>query len=188
MDKYSKEQFEEYVKNNGFITDELEAIDLLCKTPFAWYALDESLKSNPTVILYYQPFGLAKYIHKEHISAGAWLYCLEEVDEVEWPTYDAWKTIPQKGFKLIKGDYQIPDIDFPEGFDIELYKRIQNELRGAWTEGSVYCDIDKFEIESVKKEHYSKDSRYEIIEYYRPYLASAVKYQIKENKRKHFVY
>ena len=48
---------EEYIKKNGLVTEKNQAIELLCETSRAWALLDESLKSDPEIIMYYQPIG-----------------------------------------------------------------------------------------------------------------------------------
>ena len=143
----SKESFENFGNNYGKIKDKSLAIDLLCKTPYAWYALDESLQKDAEVIMYYQPIGIVRCTYEiEPYTISARQY----EDEVGvQPMYESDLVVRtendiaiQKGFihasrKPEFGDlmfqrygynYQLPNIDLPEGFNKNMYFEIQKGL------------------------------------------------------------
>ena len=119
-----------------FVIDKKTAIELLCMTPAAWRVLDKSLKSDPEVIMYYQPLG-----HKD--------VKVSDVDsnlpETGVCAYVDTRVLGQRGFEVVyeealkeaglisstieyKTVLSKPKIDFPEGFDYETYFKIQSEL------------------------------------------------------------
>ena len=97
----------EVSRASNLVTDKKEAIELLCMTTTAWRLLDESLKSDPEVIMYLQPLG-----HKDVVL------------------YNTTKVLGQRGFEVVNEEaLSRPKINFPEGFDYETYFQIQSELR-----------------------------------------------------------
>ena len=122
-----KKQFnfdsEKYIKENGLVTDKAKAIELLCESNKAWAVIDETLKMDPEIIMYYQPMGY-------RIDWG-WEILLD-AGEVITKAYfgeegfyaDMFGRCLQNGY----GDAFIPQIDFPEDFDLLTYLKIQFEL------------------------------------------------------------
>ena len=105
----------ECLYSNGVVRDKEMAIELLCQSSLAWEILDESLKRDPEVIMYYQPLGyrLLEYTDVDPEEVGI---CLCEGVQI----------VPQKGFELEYGenDAFLPKIEFPEGFDYKTYFKI----------------------------------------------------------------
>ena len=118
----TRENAVKYVEQYGAITDPELAKSLLCVTSNAWFILDDPLKRNSDVIMYYQP--MAK--HRYEIGADYGAY--EPIASAEGL---------QKGFCNIKGNkcknyaYDVclfPTIIYPKDFDYELYANIQYEF------------------------------------------------------------
>ena len=113
---------EEYIAKNGLVTDKAIAIELLCQTSLAWGVLDESLKSDSEVIMYYQPMG---YFYQDE----------REYDQVteQFETSGNYVYFNEKGFTgvgLITYDrpFMAPVIQLPEDFDYGTYFEIQRNL------------------------------------------------------------
>ena len=121
----NKSNVENFISKYGLIKDEEMAKELLCITSNAWLVLDNSLKQNSDVIMYYQPMAICDY------------QVYEDMGGVFELTSDG--IIAQEGFKEAKDGIQIPDIDFPKGFDIDTYINIQKELSKTYSE---YRDKD----------------------------------------------
>lgn len=96
----TNENYHDFINKYGKIQDKDLAIQMLILTPNVWLVLDEEVKKMADVIMYYQPAIIGR-------------------------TSD--KYIAQKGFKLL-GDKQIPDINFPDNFDLNTYLEIQNNI------------------------------------------------------------
>ena len=187
--QYSKEQFIEYAKVKGAITDEQLAIDLLCKTPYAWYALDESLKGKSSIIMYYQPMGHANFKYLYQFIGEESSRAIEEIGvdaSTEIHEYEERVTIPQKGFNFRKG-VQVPDIKLPEGFNFELYRNIQNDLAASYYESFDKELIGEYATDRVDLSKYSSPLGFECIQYPRKNLAQIVDQRSKEAKTKQFV-
>ena len=126
------------LQSYGRVNDKATAIKLLCQTTFAWDILDESLKNDPEVIMYYQPLGY-RYLKYSDDYLGEMGICEILGDE----------TLCQDGFEVFRDGHSLkeaglisdemyqqsidnkffkPEIRFPEGFDYEGYFRIQAEL------------------------------------------------------------
>lgn len=126
------------LQSYGRVNDKATAIKLLCQTTFAWDILDESLKNDPEVIMYYQPLG---YRHLEYGDGY-----IAEMGICEIVGHE---TLCQDGFEVFHDGHSLkeaglisdemyqqsidnkffkPEIRFPEGFDYEGYFRIQAEL------------------------------------------------------------
>ena len=103
----------EFIEKYGKISDKAVAIELLCITSNAWLILDDSIKTDNEVIMYYQPMGIM-YANIEEDLGG--------VFEDVYSSY-----LSQNGFKLVNG-IQIPEIEIPSDFDMEKYIMIQKEL------------------------------------------------------------
>lgn len=119
-----KENVQNFINKYGKITDKEIAKRLLCITSNAWLMLDDSLKSDSEIIMYYQPMAEIGYTIYQDVG------CIEPI---------ASATGYQKGFKRneemsSKGySYNIyacrfPEIDYPEDFNYELYADVQSEL------------------------------------------------------------
>lgn len=133
----SKESYENFAKTAGTIKDKSLAIDLLCKTPNAWYALDESLKQDKEVIMYYQPSGIVDYVYSlpgyRRISARQYeeetgVQPMQESDLII--TTDS-NLAFQKGFKnIVKNGktYQIPSTCLLDDQNLSIYCEIQSKL------------------------------------------------------------
>ena len=105
-----------FIAKYGPVNDIELAKLLLCITSNAWYILDDSLKKNSEVIMYYQPMG--KHLCEVQVDYG----CRETIAS-------AWGN--QKGFGIEHIDYygDFPEIDYPEDFDYKLYSEIQEKLK-----------------------------------------------------------
>ncbi len=148
----------EVAEASSFVTDKETAIRLLCMTPAAWRILDESLKHDPEVIMYYQPLG-----HKDVEVFDV------DPDVYGVSTYRDTMALSQIGFEPVSEDtlkeaglissaveYGIvlskPKIDFPEGFDYETYFKIQSELREKTLDIHVDWRIEKILFDSATSE------------------------------------
>lgn len=121
----------------GPVTDKETAIQLLTQSSHAWKVLDDSLKSDPEVIMYYQPLGHRHIeysdVNPEEIgicaTEGSEDFCQEGFEPV---SLDDWFQLLESGLissevygalfyvRLVR-----PSITFPEGFDYEAYYKIQ---------------------------------------------------------------
>lgn len=102
----TEENYKEFIERFGKISDKNLAIELLCITSNAWLVLDDNIKADSEVIMYYQPMG------KMHVNIE------EDMGGVFEDVYSLY--FPQQGFKLVN-DIQIPEIEFPRDFDVEKY-------------------------------------------------------------------
>ena len=123
---------EKYLKEHGLVTDKEKAIELLCESNKAWAVLDESLKMDSEVIMYYQPSGYSVIWFTDlesHNNLGCRKYC-------------------EEGFFCVyfghlitdaDGDAFIPEIEFPENFNFELYCKIQHDYQSVH---AIHREID----------------------------------------------
>ena len=128
---------EEYIKKNGLVTEKNQAIELLCETSRAWALLDESLKSDSEIIMYYQPIGYQEITLRtpdlgDLIDYGSkWDGSIYKYEPgFEYKTYE--ELIKLGYLKPKTGCYDeflIPRIEFPDDFDFETYIRIQDALK-----------------------------------------------------------
>ena len=103
----------EFIEKYGKISDKAVAIELLGITSNAWLILDDSIKTDNEVIMYYQPMGIM------------YANIAEDLGGVFEDVYSSY--LSQNGFKLVNG-IQIPEIEIPSDFDMEKYIMIQKEL------------------------------------------------------------
>ena len=174
----------------GLVTDKEKAIELLCQTSLAWSLLDESLKSDPEVIMYYQPLGHKDVLlsdNQDETDIGA---TISEV--MAQKGFEAVFTFKLKEAGLISttdgyGCYlSKPEINFPKGFDYETYFKIQNELSknrlavtiSLETEARLFgfAHSDVSSIKSEKTTIYDRSLLSDIVsKYYVPTTGEAVK-------------
>lgn len=130
----------DFIEKYGKVKDIELAIELLCLTSNAWLILDDSVKLNSNVIMYYQPMG---HLSEEFVENFGGVYESIEVDNNH---LDGPREISQKGFKVVKG-IQIPKIEFPIDFNLEMYVDIQKELAKSYQKLSIshisWVDSDK---------------------------------------------
>ncbi len=121
----------------GPVTDKETAIQLLTQSSHAWKVLDDSLKSDPEVIMYYQPLGHRHIeysdVNPEEIgicaSEGSEDLCQEGFEPVSLHDWFDWRRDGLIGEEVYNGLFHRhlvkPSITFPEGFDYEAYYKIQ---------------------------------------------------------------
>ena len=96
----TEKDVDKFIGKYGKIKDAETAIQMLILTPNAWHVLDDNLKMQNEIIMYYQPA-----ISGRNISDNRY--------------------IAQKGFKNNEG-MAIPNIPLPVDFDMTTYLNIQN--------------------------------------------------------------
>ncbi len=128
---------EDYIKKNGKVCDKKTAIELLSRTNIAWCVLDESLRHDPEVIMYYQPMGYREFElsvpdNGEILNLGINFTGNMTCREIGFDWINRAELVENKyvGSEFgISSEYLIPKITFPEGFDYEAYFKIQDELK-----------------------------------------------------------
>ena len=132
IEQLNSENASEFIEKYGKIQDREIAKQMLLITTNAWLVLDDKLKRDPEIIMYYQPMGTLDY-EEEGDMGGVFdtLYSAE---------------LPQKGFKFYRDKnfetYQIPNFELPEDFDIEMYIAIQSELLKNIEENYIIRDFN----------------------------------------------
>ena len=123
--KINKNNYESFINKYGTIKDEETAILMLDITSNAWLVIDESLKMNSNIIMHYQPIGLR--FNKITDKDNNYYTCYYE--------YESGFTTPEKYFNgkmpnevLEYYRFAIPNIEYPDGFDLEMYCIIEEEL------------------------------------------------------------
>ena len=117
---------EKYIEEHGLVRDKEKAIELLCESNKAWAVLDESLKMDPEVIMYYQPMGYRIDFGEEIVNHDGVL------DEVLTKAYFCEEGFTADLFIIYlwnhHGDAFMPQINYPKNFDSLTYLKIQYEL------------------------------------------------------------
>ena len=183
---------EAYASIQGLVTDKKPAIELLCRTPEAWAVLDESLKSDPEIIMYYQPLGhkdVSYYDVDPEENGCCMLLSSEVLSQKGFETvsyYDLKKSGLISSINESRCYVSKPKISFPEGFDYETYFKIQSELSkskldffvSSETEGRLFgfADSDRFHVYSEEPTIYDRSLLIDIVsKYYVPTTGEAVK-------------
>ena len=108
INEINVENYVAFIEKYGKITDIETAKKLLCKTSNAWLILDDSIKTNPEVIMYYQPMIKINLAGLMDFGIYDYIFYL-------YPT--------QTGFKKYgnSGENFIPNIEYPEDFNFDKY-------------------------------------------------------------------
>ena len=115
----------------GYVSDREIAKELLCVSSNAWYVLDESLKEDNEIIMYYQPMGIIEYTIYDPVAGGYY------------------GTSIQCSYSRMGeySDIQIPNIVFPKDFDINTYVAIQQELMKNYEFTYQRNNLEFYEVE-----------------------------------------
>ena len=122
-----------YVEQHGLVTDKEIAVRLLCQTPDAWKVIDESLKNDPEVMMYYQPLGYVSwdYWYGSNNDVETGIYSEAELGmsyEEAGRQHSVGSVItPENGFEMDKERQFLP-IGVDLGPYREMYLAIQHEL------------------------------------------------------------
>lgn len=134
--KLNEDNYKRFIQEFGLVKEKLLAIDYLCYNCKAWYVLSDELKSDPEVIMYYQPNGTIYESRTENPALckkvpHPYLYDrLYSADEGFIATHpiDLLSDIPtEKCVRSLDG-LQMPLIEYPENFNFELYFAIQESM------------------------------------------------------------
>ena len=153
IEKLNSNNKDEFIKKYGLIKDPEVAKDLLCITSNTWMVLDDSLKENSEIIMYYQPVAVLN-CHLEEDMGG--VYEITTSCDVSQKGFkiisnysrikDLYNTDMAKYVKRLGNKIQIPEIKYPKDFDIEKYIEIQERL----CEEFDYCKDIKNAKEVIK--------------------------------------
>lgn len=115
INEINEENYKVFIEKYGKITDVETAKKLLCQTSNAWFILDDSIKINPEVIMYYQP--MVKINLEGLMDFGVYDYIFSL-----YPTQHGFKKHGYFGWDFI------PNIEFPEDFNFDKYLEVQHIL------------------------------------------------------------
>ena len=127
MDKFNVKKF---LKEHGPVTDKNEAIELLCKTNKAWDVLDQSLKLDSDVIMFFQPSGYSISFSYENVGPELTITTQYSEQDFHKPYYK------ELGDVYVPIGCLIPWDKVPEGFEWEKYFQIQKEMKENTRKGT----------------------------------------------------
>lgn len=113
----------EFLATRGYVTDKEEAINLLILTSKAWEVIDQWLKTDPDVIMFYQPTGYKRLVSHEDVGVTLTIFTTYSEKHFYRPLAGQLQGYEPKGALFI------PYIDYPEGFDFAKYEEIQQEMK-----------------------------------------------------------
>lgn len=184
--KINKNNYESFINKYGTIKDEETAILMLDITSNAWLVIDESLKMNSNVIMHYQPMGLK--MNKLYDKNWYYYSCYFEYED-GFITPDEYfnKKVPDELLEYYR--FAIPNIKYPEDFDLELYCSIQEELsyEREYYDYPLSEELQNYDFHvkssnPVELEDFKKDSF--LIIYDRKRMPELIEYMSKILKRK----
>ena len=129
------------------VTDKNTAIELLCRSPKFWGSLNEELRKDPEIAMYYQPTGMVQIGYTEYIAAGGDFGPGEDIDAMPCKRIAALKHEPEFSIATVEDlknvgflpasyggrrqFYLVPSVfafGAPKGFNFQAYFEVQDEL------------------------------------------------------------